>query len=123
MWSLDSENVGINLSITTSGVILEVTSTVKQVMIANILKTIAVLGTHLGALHGLTCLIFIASMRVSTTVNHILQRKLKQRDPKYLQDFQSGEPHSEWWNVDLNPSRLFSKLLLSATLCCLSVGL
>lgn len=80
MWSLDSENLGINLSITTSGVILEVISTVKQVMIANILKIVAVLGTHLGALHGLTCLIFIASMRVSTTVNHILQRKLKQRE-------------------------------------------
>lgn len=42
-WSLDSENLGVDLSITTSHVISEV----KWVTIDNILKSMTVLGTDL----------------------------------------------------------------------------
>lgn len=45
---------------------LEVSSIVKQAIIAGIFKAITVLGIDLGALHVLTCLIFTTGRRVST---------------------------------------------------------
>ena len=58
---------------------LEMSSTVEHVIIANILKAVTVLGIE--QVNLLTCLIVTTGMRIST-VNHILQGKLKHRDVK-----------------------------------------
>lgn len=73
--ALHSENLGIGLH-HTSHMILEMSSTAKQVIIPNILKAITVLCIHLIALHVIACLKFTTGMRIST-INHILQGKLK----------------------------------------------
>lgn len=55
---LDPENLPIDVSNATSHVIVEMSLTVKQITLANFLKAILVLGTDLGTLYVLACIIF-----------------------------------------------------------------
>ena len=99
-WSWDSEKSRCRSQCPSSHMMLEMSSTVEHVIIANILKAVTVLGIE--QVNLLTCLIVTTGMRIST-VNHILQGKLKHRDVTFKR------LPSKRWNLDLNPRRLFSK--------------